>query len=248
MIFGVIIYMFILLFSSQVMRGVMEEKSSRIVEIIITSISPVKFMAGKIIGIAFLGLTQIVCWLIIMYSFTLLISNGLDMSSSGDFMNQHNSQENINQILSNLILIDFNTIIPLFLYFFIGGFLLYSSLFAALAATSNHSDDIQQAKLVVTLPLILSILVFSNTINSPDSALSYWFSLIPFTSPIIMMGRVVYGAPIHEVLLSMAILAATVILVIWLSGKVYRTAILYTGKKVTMKEIITWIKKTNKIQ
>jgi ABC-2 type transport system permease protein len=240
---GLTIYLFIFLFSSQVMRGVLEEKSNRIVELIITSISPVKFMAGKIIGIALLGLTQIVCWLVIMYGVSLFLST--DTASTGNFMNQRISQEDINQILNNLNLIDFNVIIPAFLFFFIGGYLLYSSLFAAIAATANHSDEIQQVTMLVTIPLILSVFVLTNTINSPDSSLSYWFSMIPFTSPIVMMGRIVYGAPLQDVLLSMALLAATVSLIIWLSGKVYRTAILYTGKKVTMKEIIFWIKNTS---
>jgi ABC-2 type transport system permease protein len=246
MALGLTIYLFVFLFSSQVMRGVLEEKSNRIVELIITSISPIKFMAGKIIGIALLGLTQIVCWLVIMYGFTLFLSGSQGMTSTGGIMNQRISPDDINQILNNLNLIDFNAIIPAFIFFFIGGYLLYSSVFAAISASANHSDEIQQVTTIVTLPLILSVIVLSNTINSPDSSLSYWFSIIPFTSPVVMMGRVVYGAPLQDIALSMVLLAATVVLIIWLSGKVYRTAILYTGKKVSMKEIILWIKNTNK--
>lgn len=242
---GVTIYLFIFLFSSQVMRGVMEEKSNRIVELIITSISPVKFMAGKIIGIALLGLTQIICWTLIMYGLTLFMSNIPEMTSTDNFINQRISQDDINQILNNLNLIDFNTIIPMFLFFFIAGYLLYASVFAAIAATANHSDDIQQVTLIVTIPLILSILVLSNTANSPDSALSYWFSIIPFTSPIVMMGRVVYGAPLADILLSVSLLTGTVALIIWGSGKVYKAAILYTGKKVTLKELLSLLKNTN---
>jgi ABC-2 type transport system permease protein len=246
MALGLTIYLFVFLFSSQVMRGVLEEKSNRIVELIITSISPIKFMAGKIIGIALLGLTQIVCWLVIMYGFTLFLSTGSDMASTGGFMNQRISQDEVNQILNNLNLIDFNAIIPAFVFFFIGGYLLYSSVFAAIAATANHSDEIQQVTLIVTIPLILSVIVLSNTVNSPDSALSYWFSVIPFTSPVVMMGRIVYGTPIQDIVLSMALLAATVAGIIWLSGKVYKTAILYSGKKVTLKEVILWIRNINK--
>lgn len=246
MALGVIIYMFILLFSSQVMRGVLEEKSNRIVELIITSISPVKFMAGKIIGIALLGLTQIVCWLVIMYGFSLVISSYLDVVSGNNFMNQRISQEDINQILNNLNMIDFNAIIPAFIFFFIGGYLLYSSLFAAIAATANHSDDIQQVRMIVTIPLILSVFVLANTVNSPDSSISYWFSIIPFTSPVVMIGRIVYGAPIRDIILSMFLLSITVLLIVWLSGKVYRMAILYTGKKISFNKIIFWIKDTNK--
>jgi ABC-2 type transport system permease protein len=240
---GITIYMFVFMFSSQVMRGVLEEKSNRIVELIITSISPVKFMTGKIIGIALLGLTQIVCWMILMYGFTLFLST--DVVSSGSFVNQRISQDDVNQILENINMIDFEAIIPVFLFFFIGGYLLYSSIFAAISATANHSDEIQQITMIVTMPLMLSIIVLSNTVNSPDSSLSYWFSIVPFTSPVVMMGRVVYGAPLQDVILSMFLLLATVMLIVWLSGKVYRTAILYTGKKISMKEIISWIRNAN---
>ncbi len=248
MALGLTVYLFIFLFSSQVMRGVQEEKSNRIIELIITSISPVKFMAGKIAGIALLGLTQIVCWVVLIYGFTLLLSNFADVSPAGsmdNFVNQRISPEDVNQILTNLNQIDFNTIIPLFVFFFIGGYLLYSSVFAAIAATASHGDDMQQSTLIVTLPLILSLIVLSNTANSPDSALSYWFSIIPFTSPVVMMGRIVYGAPVQDILLSMFFLTITVAFVIWMAGKVYRTAILYTGKKITMKEIISWIRNNN---
>jgi ABC-2 type transport system permease protein len=248
MVLGLTIYLFIFLFCSQVMRGVLEEKSNRIVELIITSVSPVKFMTGKIIGIALLGLTQILCWVVIMYGFTSLLSNFSDLSSMSSMGNisRRISQADIDQILNNLNQIDFNVIIPAFIFFFVCGYLLYSSIFAAIAATVNHSDEIQQVTTLVTIPLILSVFVLSNTINSPDSSLSYWFSIIPFTSPVVMMGRAVYGAPLQDIALSMALLAATVVLIIWLSGKVYRMAILYTGKKITMKEIILWIKNTNK--
>ena len=248
MALAVTIYMFILLFASQVMRGVMEEKSNRIVELIITSVSPVKFMAGKIIGIALLALTQIICWLLIIYGVILFFSGFADVSSSGSMNNLANSRinpEDVNQILNNLNQIDFNVIIPAFVFFFIGGYLLYSSLFAAIAASANHNDDIQQVTMVVTLPLILSIIVLSNTVHSPDSSLSYWFSIIPFTSPVIMMGRIVLGAPLQDILLSMFLLTLTTILVIWLSGRIYKTAILYTGKKLTGKDIISWIKNIN---
>jgi len=245
MIMGVLIYMFVLMFSSQVMKAVMEEKSSRIIEIIITSISPVKFMAGKIIGVALLGLTQIACWIILLFGFSLFLSNFADLTASGSMnASQQISQEEINQILNNINQIDFNLIIPAFLFFFIGGYLLYSSLFSAIAAIANHNDDIQRVTMIVTLPLIMSIFILMNTINSPDNALSYWFSIIPFTSPVVMMGRIVYGAPVQDILLSMFVLAFTVAFIVWLSGKIYKTAILYTGKKVTTKDVIDLIKGT----
>lgn len=242
---GLTIYMFVLLFSSQVMRGVLEEKSNRIVELIITSISPVRFMTGKIIGIALLGLTQIAFWLIILYAFSLFLSSGSDILLTNGMVSNRISQEDINQILNNLNQIDFNVIVPVFLFFFIGGYLLYSSIFAAIAAIANHNDDIQQASMIVTIPLILGVIVLSNTVNSPDSSLSYWFSIIPFTSPVVMVGRVVYGAPIIDLLISMSLLIISVSIIFWLSGKIYKTAILFSGKKVKIKDIISWVKKNN---
>ncbi|MCD8185310.1 MAG: ABC transporter permease [Rikenellaceae bacterium] len=205
MLFGLIIYTFVLLFSSQVMRGVTEEKSSRIVELIITSISSVRFMAGKIIGIALLGLTQIICWIVILYDFTMVLSHFTEFSSSGsmNMLSQRMNPEDVNQILKNLSHIEFNVIIPAFIFFFLGGYLLYASVFAAIAATSNDHHDTQQLTVIVTLPLILSVVVLSNTVSTPDSSLSYWFSIIPFTSPVIMMGRIIHGAPVQDILLSM---------------------------------------------
>jgi ABC-2 type transport system permease protein len=248
MVFGLTVYMFIFLFSSHVMRGVLEEKSNRIIELIITSISPVKFMAGKIAGIALLGLTQIVCWITIIYGVVFFLSNGSDILSINDtnsFVNQKISQEEINKILININQIDFSLILPAFFFFFIGGYLLYSSVFAAIAAAANHSDEIQQITLIVTLPLILSVIVLSNTINSPDSTLSYWFSIIPFTSPVVMMGRIVYGVPVKDISLSISLLVVTVFIIIWLSGKVYKTVILFSGKKITGKEILSWVRRLN---
>jgi ABC-2 type transport system permease protein len=242
---GLTIYMFVFLFSSQVMRGVLEEKSNKIIELIITSVSPVKFMAGKIIGIALLGLTQIVCWSIVMYGVGLFLESFVSISASGQtdsFLSNRIDPEEVNMLLTNINTIDFNTIIPAFTFFFVGGYLLYSSIFAAISAAVKHSDEMQQITTVISMPLILAILVLSNTVNSPDSSLSYWFSLIPFTSPVVMMGRVVYGVPWQDFLLSALLLVATVAVIIWLSGKIYKNAILYRGKKITLSEIISLVK------
>jgi ABC-2 type transport system permease protein len=245
---GMTIYLFIFLFSSQVMRGVSEEKSNRIVELIITSISPVKFMAGKIIGIALLGLTQIFVWIVIIYMITFAFSGFIDVSSAGmqnNLLSQRINPEDINAILTNFGSIDFNVIIPTFIFFFIAGYLLYSSVFAAIAASVGNSDELQQITTLITAPLILSVLVLTNTINNPDSALSFWFSIIPFTSPVIMSGRMVYGVPFQEILLSVFLLIITTACITWLSGKIYKSAVLYTGKKVRFSDLTKWIKNTN---
>jgi len=242
---GTTIYMFIFLFASQVMRGVTEEKANKIVELIITSISPVKFMAGKIIGIALLGLTQIIVWIVMIYTISIALSGFTDISSSNlqsSFFSQKFNLENINTILVNFNSIDFNLIIPTFIFFFIFGYLLYSSIFAAISASVSNSDELQQITLLVTAPLILAIIVLANTTTNPDSTLSFWFSIIPFTSPVIMSGRMMYGVPIHEILLSAFLLIVTTVGIIWLSGKIYKSAILYTGKKIGFSDLIKWLK------
>lgn len=244
MVLGVTIYMFILLFAAQVMHSIMEEKTNRIVELIITSISPVKFMAGKIFGIALLGLTQITSWVVIIYTFSFVLTNLSDIASVDGFMNQRITPEDMSEIFNNLSSIDFNAIIPAFIFFFIGGYLLYSSVFAAISAMAGHGIEIQQVTTIITVPLILSIIVLSNTVNTPDSILSYWFSIIPFTSPVVMMGRIVYGVPIQDMILSIFLLMATVIFIIWLSGKVYKATILYTGKKMKFRDLISLIRNT----
>lgn len=241
LILGLVIYLTIFLFSSQVMRGVLEEKSNRIVELVITSISPVKFMSGKIIGIALLGITQMICWIIVILGLIQILSFLPGATSTG-FISQKIAPEDIEQIITNLSLIDFGTIVPLFLFYFLGGYLLYSSMFAALAATANHNDDIQQVTMIVTLPLTLSVVILSNTVNSPDSVLSYWCSIIPFTSPVIMMGRVVYGVATQDIILSMFILLCTLIFTVWLSGKIYKNTILYNGKKMKLYQLLIVIK------
>jgi ABC-2 type transport system permease protein len=247
-ILGLIIYMFVFMFSIRVMRGVMEEKGGRIVELIITSISPVKFMAGKIIGIALVGLTQIICWFVILSVMGAFLPATSHISSDypGNFIAQQAPLGNISQLLININQLDINTIAFSFVFFFIGGYLLYSSIFAAIAAAAKNDEEVSMLSMIVTIPLLTAIIVLSSTIISPDSSLSYWFSIIPFTSPVVMMGRIVYGAPVQDILLSMFLLIVTAVTIIWLSGKIYKMTILYAGKKVTMKEIFSWIKNANK--
>jgi len=165
----------------------------------------------------------------------------LPESLSG-FFSQRFNPENINIIMDNFNSIDFNLIIPTFIFFFIVGYLLYSSVFAAIAASVSNSDELQQITVIVTAPLILAVIVLANTTTNPDSTLSFWFSIIPFTSPVIMTGRMIYGVHFQEILLSAFLLIITTIGIIWLSGKIYKSAILYTGKKVGFSDLIKWLK------
>ena len=233
---GLFIYMLIFLFGSQVMQGVLEEKTNRISEVIITSVSPVNFMMGKIIGIALLGLTQIAIWIVLGGSL-LSLSACFNVLPGGisAFLNHG--------ILQSLMQIGLAKIIICFVALFIGGYLLYSSLFAVIGVIVNHQEETQQLTMIVALPLLIALMtMLSDTIMHPDDALSVALSFIPFTSPIVMMGRLAYGVDWWQTIVSLILLVATLIVVMWLTGKIYRTMILYTGTKPGIKDIIRSLK------
>ena len=245
MILGLAIYLYVFLFSVQVMRGVLEEKSNRIIELIISSVDPFKFMVGKITGVAMVGLTQLIIWILLTYGVLSIFAGGNDLQSGNSvsgFLNQRIDQQQLNQLLNTVNSIDFHIIIPTFIFFFIAGYLLYSSMFAAIGSIVNHDDEVQQLSTIISIPLIIAIFVLSSTTNNPDSPLSFWFSMIPFTSPVVMMGRIVHGVPIEQLLISACVLILTIIGFMWLSSKIYVTAILMYGKKITLKEILKWFK------
>ncbi len=245
--------MFVFIYGAMVMRGVMEEKTSRIVEVIISSVRPTQLMFGKIVGIGLVGLTQLVFWLILIF----LIVTGLQVFLSPDqaeLMQQSQSMMAANPQLQgaaqenavlNIIDLVGNLNIPLilfsFLFYFLGGFLIYSSLMGAVGAAVDHEEEAQQLMLPVTIPLIFSIIILFPVVKNPEGALAFWASMVPFTSPVIMMVRVPYGVPLWELLLSMGILIASIYGTIWVAGKIYRTGILMYGKKVNLKEIVKWL-------
>lgn len=245
---GFIIYMFVFVYGTMVMRGVMEEKTSRIVEVIISSVRPTQLMFGKIIGIGLVGLTQLLFWIIIL---TTIMTGVQTFMSTDEVMQQSqnlmaaqaaggdkNIALEITEMISNLNL---PLILGTFLFYFLGGFLLYSSLMGAVGAAVNSEEDTQQFMLPVTIPLIFSIIILFSIIKNPEGPLAFWASVIPFTSPVIMMARVPFGVPAWELILSMTILILSIWGVIWVAGKIYRTGILIYGKKVNLKEIIKWI-------
>ena len=253
---GFIIYMFVFIYGAMVMRGVMEEKTSRIVEVIISSVKPTQLMFGKIIGIGLVGLTQLLFWIIIgsaivtgVQSFVgvpeaeaLQQSQNL-MGTSGVAVqtataNQQNVAIEIVDMIGNLNL---PLIFGSFLFYFLGGFLMYASLMGAVGSAVDHDEEAQQLMMPVTLPLIFSIIILFPVVKNPEGALAFWASMIPFTSPVIMMVRVPFGVPAWELLLSMSILLASIWGTIWVAGKIYRTGILMYGKKVNLKEIVKWL-------
>jgi ABC-2 type transport system permease protein len=260
---GFLIYIFIFMFGSLVMRGVIEEKTSRVVEIIVSSVKPFQLMAGKIIGIGLVGLTQFLMW--IVFTFILITigtslffpdlktpaSNQLPiesvMSSSTLDQVQQTEEEfsKIQAMLQSLSDINYAVMIGSFLFFFLGGYLLYSSLFAAIGSAVDNEADTQQFMFPITIPLILAIIVMMNAIQNPEGQLAFWFSMIPLTSPVIMMVRIPFGVPVWQVSLSMGILIASFLFTTWLAGKIYRTGILMYGKKVNYKELWKWIRYSN---
>lgn len=253
MVLSVLIYMFIMLFGGQVMQGVTEEKSSRIVEVIVSSVKPFQLMMGKIIGVSLVALTQFVMWIILTGIIYVGFSAAVGIShpeaiSQGTVMAQEISSTNImdNEAVQNVLnivhSIDFGTIIFSFIVFFLLGYLLYATMFAAIGSLVDNNTDSQQFTLPVTVPLIIAILSAIYIVNDPDSSLAVWMSMIPFTSPVVMMVRIPFGIPIWQVIVSAVILAGTFIGMTWVAAKIYRTGILMYGKKPTYKEIFKWLK------
>jgi len=253
---GLLIYIFIFLYGSMVMRGVMEEKSNRIVEIIISSVKPFQLMMGKIIGIALVGFTQIALWVVLTFGINSLVislilnpndSNSNELVKGSNKLIGHsinNESEGVDFILTQLTSTNLNFLIMMFLFYFVGGYLMYGALFAALGSAVDSEADTQQFILPITLPLIFSIIALQTIIENPDSSLAFWCSIIPFTSPIVMMGRLPFDPPVWEVLLSMFLLVVGFISTSWIAGRIFRVGILMYGQKVNYKTLFKWIRQS----
>jgi ABC-2 type transport system permease protein len=242
------------------MRGVVEEKTNRIIEVIITSVKPFQLMLGKIVGIGLVGLTQFAAWIvltiaIVTFAQGFLLQGGLsaeqaqqvptELFETNDLnreIEQPAADVDVTKVMDMIASINIPKILVMFLFYFLGGYLLYGAMFAAIGSAVDNETDTQQFMLPITIPLIVSIIVMANAISNPSGQVAFWFSMIPFTSPIIMMARSPFDVPQEQIYASMAILIATFILFTWLSGKIYRTGILMYGKKVTFREIIKWMR------
>jgi len=230
LIFTTLIYMFIFVYGAMVMQGVMEEKTNRIVEVIVSSLKPFDLMMGKLIGIGLVGLTQFGIWATVLFGVSF---SGLFIS--GDFI--------LFQKISGLFeAVNMATICFYFVLFFIGGYLMYASLFASIGAIVNSQEDTQQYMMPVTILVLFALYAGIFSAQNPDGPLAFWSSLIPFTSPIVMMVRVPFGVPWWQMLLSIALLFLTVILIVKLAAKIYRVGILMYGKKPTYREIVKWLR------
>lgn len=258
---GILIYFFIFLFGAQVMRGVIEEKTSRIVEVIVSSVKPFQLMMGKIVGVALVGLTQFMLWVILTLAivtvFQTVMPDKSDKTDTTEVFNpgsripseanvapspeENTNTDGMSRIAEALGSINYGIMIFSFIFYFLGGYLLYGAMFAAIGAAVDNETDTQQFMMPVTIPLILSIVMAQFVINNPEGPIAFWFSMIPFTSPIIMMVRIPFGVPYWELALSMAILSVSFVAAVWLSGKIYRTGILMYGKKVSWGEMWKWL-------
>ena len=258
---GILMYMFLIFCGTMVMRGVVEEKTSRIIEVIISSVKPFQLMFGKIVGIAMVGLTQLLIWIISTFILVSIAQAvffpGFSMTPTEQVISQDimtatpsegeqiGSSEEMNELraaLSTLKNINCAVLILTFLFYFLGGYLLYASFFAAVGAAVDSETDTQQFVFPILLPLILGIIVLFSITNNPDSPIAFWFSIIPFTSPIVMMARIPFGVPWPEFFLSASLLIAFFMGSTWLAGKIYRTGILMYGKKATLKEMLKWVR------
>jgi ABC-2 type transport system permease protein len=267
-IFAVVIYFFIFMYGVQVMRGVMEEKSNRIVEVIISSVKPFELMMGKIIGIALVGLTQFFLWIILTFTFVTVSQTFIfpELSNGASYVQKIQMAENmqkdiavqqdiemdkatINEI-GELIFyrINWPLMLSMFVFYFLGGYLIYAALFAAVGAAVDNETDTQQFMMPITIPLIFSFVVAEFALANPEGNSVFWFSIIPLTSPIVMMVRVAMGfegGDVWQLWLSMALLIAGFLFITWMAGKIYRTGILMYGKKVNYKEIFKWLRYKN---
>jgi ABC-2 type transport system permease protein len=266
-IFGFLMYMLVFIFGSQVMRGVIEEKTSRIVEVIISSVKPVQLMMGKIIGIALVGLTQFLIW-IILTAATVTVLKSTVLSKVD--VNQIVTVTNVNsqsvmsadqqvpavtqttavspelaefsKLFDSALNQPWGLIIFAFVFYFITGYLLYASVFAAIGSAVDNETETQQFMLPVTIPIIIALMVAMGTMQNPESPVAFWCSLIPLTSPIVMMARIPFGVPYWQIATSMALMLVTFWAFVWMAAKIYRTGILMYGKKTSWKEMWKWLR------
>lgn len=246
MVFTILIYMFILMYGSMVMQSVLEEKKSRIVEVMVSSLKPVNLLIGKIVGVGLVGLTQIFIWAVLVGGLFMGLSMffispeqtssamSADMSGISDF--------DIQGMLSTVMSVNWFEIIVFFLIFFIGGYILYASIFAMFASAVDSDEDTTQFMTPITMLIMFAFFAGFYSVSNPDGPLAFWTSIIPFTAPIVMMVRIPFGIPLWEKLLSVVLLYGSFIGIAVVAAKIYRVGILMYGKKPSIKEMIKWLK------
>ena len=259
-----IMYMLVFIFGAQVMRGVIEEKTSRVVEVIISSVKPIQLMMGKIIGIALVSLTQLSIWIFLTLAAVTVLKTTILPKTNPTEISQTITQNlmsadqqaaltaktesvspqlaEFSRLFDSAMNQPWGLIIICFIFYFVTGYLLYASVFAAIGSAVDNETETQQFMLPVMIPIILGFLVAMGTMQNPESPLSFWFSMIPLTSPIVMMARLPFGVPYWQIALSMALMLVTFGAFVWMAAKVYRTGILMYGKKTSWKEMWKWLR------
>lgn len=262
MVLGMIIYMFIVIFGGMVMSSVIEEKSSRVVEVLVSSVKATELMFGKIIGIALVAITQFLLWVVLTAAIIGIVgsiagpslladtdpatmvqmSAGVDAAQAEAIASAMSEPGEMSVILTTLKNMPIATIFVCFLVFFVFGYMLYASLFAAIGSAVENEGDTQQLQIPVTIPILIGFFIAIYAFKAPESPLVFWGSMIPFTSPIVMLARLPFGVPAWEIIVSIVLLIATVVLCAWISAKIYRVGILVFGKKSTFKDLWKWFK------
>lgn len=231
-LFTFLIYMFVMSYGAMVMQSVMEEKTNRIVELMVSAVSPFQLMLGKIVGIALVGLTQLAVWVLMLTAILTAAGQMFGTSDTGE----------ATMMLSALMNLPFFEITLLFILFFIGGYLLYASLFAAIGASINAQEDAQQFMTPMIVIMVFAMYAGLYSAENTNGPLAFWSSMFPLTSPIVMMVRIPHGVPLWQELLSLGLLFGTCLACVWVSGKIYRIGILLYGKKPNLKEMVKWIR------
>lgn len=246
---GLLIYIFLIVYGAMVMKGITEEKSNRIVEVLITAVKPFDLMLGKIIGIGAVGLTQFILWGILTFAVNMVIGTIFhdqmlqlqQLKQAGQMTSASESQQLFFDAMTGLSGLNYVRIGLSFIFYFIFGYIFYSAQFAAIGAAMTDDSDAQSFTFPITIPIIISMVLMSVTLQQPHSSAALWGSYLPFSSPIIMMTRIPFNVPWGQQLLSMLILLLSSLALIWVAAKIYRIGILIQGKKVTLKEIGKWV-------
>lgn len=253
-VLGFILYMFLLLYGTMVMQSVIEEKNSRVLEIMVSSVRPFELMLGKILGVASVAVVQIAIWGVLIGGVGTVVLPHLmpeDVMAGAQAMQQGmpatvaSPDMDPDMLQAVAAMTDAGYITKIFvclILFVFGGYLLYSAMFAAVGSAVDNVQDASQLQLPITLPIILALLMMLAVIQDPNSPLAFWFSIIPFTSPVVMMARIPYDIPLWEIVLSLAVLYGSFVAMVWFAGKIYRVGIFMHGKKPSFKELIKWVR------
>nr|WP_302985427.1 ABC transporter permease [uncultured Alistipes sp.] len=253
-ILGFVLYMFLLIYGSMVMQSVIEEKNNRVLEVMVSSVRPFDLMLGKILGVALVAVVQVLIWGVLIFAVGAIVLPQLmpaEMMAGVQAMQQGMPDAaamgdmDPEMLQAVAAVTDTGYILKIFvclLLFVFGGYLLYSAMFAAVGSAVDNVQDASQLQMPVTLPIILALLMMLAVIKDPNSSLAFWFSIIPFTSPVVMMARIPYDIPLWEIVLSLVILYASFVAMVWFAGKIYRVGIFMYGKKPTFKELLKWVR------